>query len=291
MGKSFVLFIMIMISSVFTYGCSREENRQDPVKDAKIAKKAIVRPMPQRPEVLPSEPQMKEGTASLVQPEEKKSSEDLTPPTSRAVEKKQDRPGAETASREEAKSAHVKPAVKSLSPSDAAPESLDKQKAYYPVKKGETLAGIAGKKEIYGDPLKWPVLYRSNASALESLPATDNLPDLPLPDSVKLEIITPEEIKRNLEKRSGGVWVVNVLSATTNSEVIPAVISLVRNHYPVYITTARVNQKDWMRVRVGFFTSKEEAEAEGKRIMGIMRFRDSWVTKLTKAEFSEFAGY
>lgn len=157
--------------------------------------------------------------------------------------------------------------------------------------RGDTLAGIAAKKEVYGNRVKWSILYRLNATLLEPLPAADNLPDLPLPVGIKLRVVGSEEAREKIEKRSGSLWVVNVLSAVTNSEVIPAVIGLAKNDYPVYVVNARVNEKDWMRVRVGFFKTREQAEAEGRKIMEMLSLKDSWVTRLSKNEFLEFAGY
>jgi len=69
------------------------------------------------------------------------------------------------------------------------------------------------------------------------------------------------------------------------------VLSLVKHKYPVYITTAKVNDKDWMRLRVGFFKTKAEADDEGKKIMELLRFKDSWTTKLGANEFADFARY
>lgn len=168
---------------------------------------------------------------------------------------------------------------------------LEETKGFYEAKNGDTLATVAGKREVFGDCLKWPILYRLNAQALASLPSADKLPDLPLADGIRLRIVSHEEVTKNLEKRSGNHWVVNVLSVTTDAELIPAVINLIKNDYLVYVASARVNEKNWMRVRVGFFRTKEQAESEGKRIMELLSLHDSWVTRLPKAEFAEYAGY
>jgi hypothetical protein len=46
-----------------------------------------------------------------------------------------------------------------------------------------------------------------------------------------------------------------------------------------------------MRLRVGFFKTKAEADDEGKKIMELLRFKDSWTTKLGTNEFSDVARY
>jgi hypothetical protein len=213
-------------------------------------------------------------------------------PAARAEpEGKQSRPSAEAGLKTDAGESQPKAVPRSPSGSSVVALASKQSKGLYLVNKGDTLAGISANEEVYGDRLKWPILYRLNAEPLESLPAADNLPELPLTDGMKLRTVTSEEQSTNLEKRSGNLWVVNVLSAKTNAEAIPAVISLIRNGYPVYLVNARVNEKEWIRVRVGFFKTKEEAEAEGKKIKEILSSQDSWVTKLGRTEFMEFAGF
>jgi hypothetical protein len=159
---------------------------------------------------------------------------------------------------------------------------------FYQVKEGETLAGIAGK--VYADPLKWPILYRMNLDALEGLPAGRNMREIGLGGGIGLRIVTPEKKDEMLRKRAN-LWVVNVLSATTEEKVSPIVAELARNRYPVYLSTARVKEKDWIRVRVGFFMNRAEAEAQGQRIMGLLGIDNCWVDKVNGMEFREFAGY
>ena len=40
--------------------------------------------------------------------------------------------------------------------------SGEEEKGIYVTKKGDTLEGLAARKDFYGDKLKWPVLYRHN---------------------------------------------------------------------------------------------------------------------------------
>jgi hypothetical protein len=167
----------------------------------------------------------------------------------------------------------------------------DDKKGFYSVRKGDTLASIAGRGEVYGDRLKWAILYRTNREALGSLPQGETLPDVGLPEGMQIRVLSEEEMKRNVQRRASSLWVVNALSAVTQGEVVPAVLSLVKHGYPVYITTAKVNDKDWMRLRVGFFKTRAEADEEGKKIMELLHFKDSWTTKLGANEFADFARY
>ncbi|UCF56860.1 MAG: SPOR domain-containing protein, partial [Deltaproteobacteria bacterium] len=82
-----------------------------------------------------------------------------------------------------------------------------------------------------------------------------------------------------------------VLSSPNKAEIIPAAIRLVKEGYPVYITRARVKGKDYMRLRVGFFEEKAEADTEGKKIMAMLNFPGTWTLKAGKQEFEDFGRY
>jgi hypothetical protein len=68
-------------------------------------------------------------------------------------------------------------------------------------------------------------------------------------------------------------------------------VALVKEGYPVYIVRANVQGKDYMRLRVGFFKSRSEADEVGKKIKGQLNFQDSWSTKPDKEEYEEVAGF
>ena len=162
---------------------------------------------------------------------------------------------------------------------------------YYTVKKGDSLSAIAARTDVYGDPLKWPILYRLNIDKIGELQLVEDFLDRELPEGVMLKIITSDEARENLKRNAHNIWSVNVLSATTRVDIIPSTIMLIRNGYPVYITSAKVKGKDWMRLRVGFFKNKIEADAERKEIMTLLNLDNSWVTKVVQKELEEFGGY
>ncbi len=169
--------------------------------------------------------------------------------------------------------------------------AVEEVTGYYIVEEGDSLSGIAAGEDVYEDSLKWPILYRLNKDKLGKLQLGKGFPDRELPEGVRLKISTPDEIKENLERRPHNVWVVNVLSATTSGEIIPAAIRLINNGYLVYITRAKVKGKDWMRLRVGFFKDRAESHTEAKKIMTMLNLVNSWVSKIGEEEFEEFGGY
>ncbi len=162
---------------------------------------------------------------------------------------------------------------------------------YYMAKIGDSLSSIAAREDVYGDPLKWPILYRLNRDKLDKLQLGEGLPYKEVPEGLKLRFLSPNEIRGNLQGIGDNVWVVSVLSSTSDREIAPAAIKLIRNGYSVYITRVKVKAKDWMRLRVGFFNNRTDAEKEGKKIMNMVNLRDSWITKAGKQELEEYGGY
>jgi cell division septation protein DedD len=82
-----------------------------------------------------------------------------------------------------------------------------------------------------------------------------------------------------------------VLSTPNKKEIIPATMRLLHEGYLAYITRTNIKGKDYMRLRVGFFGKKAEADAAGEKIKALLNLGDPWKTKAGKEEFKEFAGY
>ena len=242
-------------------GCSREEQPPLPSEKPKVVKR-IVRPEPKPPEV--SEP-VAEETLQALQPS--------------STEKTLETPGEEK---------------EKIPPQDKpfeVPKAVEEDPGHYIVKRGESLASIAGKEDVYGDPMKWTILYRHAEDQLAPLVTGGDFPDKLLPEGLRLKIVDLEERKKNLLERNGSNWAVNVQSAMTKTEIVPSAVSLVKEGYPVYLTRVRIKGKDWLRLRVGFFKTRAEADREGKKIMTLLKFDDLWVTKVGELEFTEFGGY
>jgi hypothetical protein len=221
----------------------------------------------------------------------KPSTADIEKPTTAAEEKKP---------RAEDKAPIEKPAAVEDKPtSDTAPAAEEKKTAsekkdkdepgIYTVKKGDTLSSIAARSDVLNDPLKWAILLRLNRDKLGEWSAGADLPDWELPQGTKIKVTTAREAGASLNKESGGHWVANVMSTTSGAEIVPPAVTLVKQGYPVYIVRASVKGKDYMRLRVGFFKGKTEADEAGKKIKEQLNFKDSWSTKADKKEYEEMA--
>jgi hypothetical protein len=162
---------------------------------------------------------------------------------------------------------------------------------YYVVKKGDTLAAIAARKDVYQDHLKWPILLRFNLDQLSHLPADADFQDKELPSGMKMKIVMPRNVKPSSKKGGDRIWVVNVLSSKTSDKIVPPAVTLIEKGYPMYIARADVQGEAWMRLRMGFFAKRAEADELGKKIKDLMNFKDSWTARVDKKEYEEFGGF
>jgi hypothetical protein len=246
-------------------GCSQDEEPLPPLHGTKVVK-PIKKPAPPPPEQVKSSPTTSVGL-KRPEPEEKKTEKVKTASVPAKVTEKP-----------------VIQAGRKKIPTKSEP-------GYYVVKKGDSLASIAGRPDVYGDPLKWPILCRLNMDKLGKMQAREDFADRNLPEGTRLKIVTPDEKMANLKTRANNVWVVNVLSTPNKKEIIPATVKLVEKGYTAYITRTKVKGQDYMRLRVGFFGNKAEADAEGKKIRALLNFGELWKTKAAEEEFKDFGGY
>ena len=232
----------------------------------------------------------------------KPSTADIEKPTTTVAEAKKPQV-AEKAQTEKPAAAPDKPTVAptpaaeqkkvaSEEPTTAQAKKKEKgEPGVYLVKKGESLSSISARTDVLKDPLKWPMLLSLNKDKLGEWATGENLPDRELPQGTKLKVITANEARASVKKATGNLWVVNVLSSTSSAEITPPAVTLVKQGYPVYIVRANVNGKDYMRLRVGFFKNRSEADEVGKKIKEQLNFQDSWSTKADKEEYEEVAGF
>jgi len=247
--------LICLLSMAWFSGCSSDEKPQSPLPPPKIVK-PIAKPAPKEPVYPVSADQEKGG---------------IETETSLSVEAAMTTgPGSPTAQKQ---------------------QTPQEEGRYHTVRKGESLASIAGLQGTYRDPLKWPLIFRTNVKKLENVPAGEALPDTPLPEGMRLRIVTAEEAKKNIRNRTGHHWVINVLSSTSEAEIALAAGVLAKKGYPIYITQGQVKGKEWMRLRVGFFESKRDADALGKKIQELLNLGDSWITTVGQDEFREFGGF
>jgi hypothetical protein len=166
------------------------------------------------------------------------------------------------------------------------------REGYYTVRENESLHDIAGRKDVYDNPLKWPTLYRLNMNLLDDLEVTENFEFQELVEGLDLKIVTPDEASERLMKLGEKRWVVHVRSTLEIENIVPTAVRLMDDGYHVYMTKAMVKGKEWTRLRIGFYRDKPEAAKAREKIVSYMdSTRDSWVTQIPKSELQKFGGY
>ena len=167
----------------------------------------------------------------------------------------------------------------------------ENEPGYYKARKGDSLFRIAGHKDVYGDSLKWPSLFRLNMDRLKGMEVTDDFQHKELPEGISLKFVTPREALNNLTKLGQNRWVVNVVSSQNPKEIVPVAITLMKNRYRVYITKVEVKGKEWLRLRAGFFSERQGAARVAKELISMLNAGDAWVVKITKSEQEEFGRF
>lgn len=178
-------------------------------------------------------------------------------------------------------------------PQEQQEEPIEKkaEEGIYRVRKGDSLYSIAGREDVYGDPIKWPSLFRLNMKQLGEVNEQKGFRRGDLPEGIDLKFVTPSKIKENLTKLGPKFWVINVLSSRTPEKLLPLAIKLIKNGYHVYIINAEIRGEEWMRLRVGFFEDRPEAAVAGQEIMSLLNSRKPWIVKIEQRELGQFGGY
>jgi len=165
----------------------------------------------------------------------------------------------------------------------------------YQTRKGDTLKSLAGRRDFYGDSLKWPLLYILNRDELnaKSLEA-EKLPDVPLSVGMMLAYVKVQEAEKKkdtLLREGKNWWVVNVISSTNMREIQPLAIKLMNNGHFVYIVEWLYKKKSWKRLRLGFFKDQEEATQKGNEVLKILGLKSFWTVEAPWKEINEYLGF
>jgi cell division septation protein DedD len=192
---------------------------------------------------------------------------------------------------------------------------IKEEDGYYKVQKGDSLFKIAGRELVYGNTLMWPSLFRLNLDRLggmkvaeafdlkwsslfrlntdrsNGLNVLENFEAEELPEGLNLKFVTEKDAKENLAKVAQKTWVVSVISSQHMKSLVPPAITLMKNGYRAYISEARVKGQDWMRLRVGFFATYQEATEEGMKIMSMLGEDETWVTRIAQSELENYGRY
>ena len=84
-------------------------------------------------------------------------------------------------------------------------------------------------------------------------------------------------------------WAIGVSSFTTKSKAVTLKKELIAGGYNTYMTEATVKGRLWYRVRVGFFETRAQAQAEMKHIDENFNNTSPWVVKPNSTERKKYS--
>ncbi|MEW5721850.1 MAG: SPOR domain-containing protein [Thermodesulfobacteriota bacterium] len=84
------------------------------------------------------------------------------------------------------------------------------------------------------------------------------------------------------------VYVVNVLSTQEPEKASTVLDKLSKAGYKVYQYETEVNGRKWLRVRLGFFASKDEAEKVGRKLAAEHNLPEPWIVTPGPQELARF---
>jgi len=211
----------------------------------------------------------------------------VAPQVPKPVDEEVPSPLPEMAGREEEK----KPAAETAAQprEDSAVPTED---ALYRIQKGDTLLRIAGREDVYADPLKWPAIYRLNMDVLGGMRVSESLLNTKLREGVHLKVVTPRGASHNVNALGDKLWVVDLASARSHNGLVESAVLLMKNGYHVYFTKRPVAGEEWIRLRVGFFQGISEALAAGQEMKSLLGMsKDPWIVKVSREELQTYGGY
>jgi hypothetical protein len=177
----------------------------------------------------------------------------------------------------------AEPAVQAQEPDMPEQASAEEaQEGYYTVRTGDTLAGIAGRKDVYGDALKWPRLFHLNMEKLADLKVTESFPQRKLPEGLALRYAVAPEHRAAWPDEP---WALNVASVQNSRRIVLYAVKLMKAGYHVYLTRAQVSGKEWTRLRVGFYSNRGEAFTAATEIKALLGLPENpWIIRISKEE-------
>jgi uncharacterized protein involved in exopolysaccharide biosynthesis/uncharacterized protein YgiM (DUF1202 family) len=96
--------------------------------------------------------------------------------------------------------------------------------------------------------------------------------------------VAPTVEKRALQRDINNPWVVNMLSSLSKDYAIDFVREMKKDGNDAYVTRFNNKNRDWYRVRVGFFPTRDNALKTGKGLSEKYSLPDIWISKAPRKE-------
>lgn len=129
-----------------------------------------------------------------------------------------------------------------------------------------------------------PLSHNMNAISQKEEPRETSLKTKIDDPDKSAAIVNTIDVKE--EPAVSGYWVIHAFSVRDQNEADMLKAQLTAARYPVYTIPAIVRGEAWIRVRIGFFNSADEAKKVADTIqkMGLIPERPYWITKISSKE-------
>lgn len=186
--------------------------------------------------------------------------------------------------------------IKAVKDTEEVQEREEAQKAQfkeYKIEQGDTLWTIAGKDEVLDDPEGWWYLLKSNKKIIKSTYKKDGKWYVIIPTGHTLVIPTRDEIKKiNKDEKKSLLhpWAVQVYSSKSQQNVKDFLNKIHKQGYLAYMTHIKLNNEDWYRLRIGFFSTEDEARKVGEKVVTDFNMEGFWTVLPSKGEVNAHIG-
>lgn len=119
-------------------------------------------------------------------------------------------------------------------------------------------------------------------------PAASPAPQTEKAEKTALQETTAPKEKAAFPPTGGPVWVINALSTQDGDKALDTLNSLINLPYQVYSYQKKIKGRNWYRIRVGFFFSREEAERVGRQLVKEHRLPPPWIVKPSPSEAAKY---
>jgi tetratricopeptide (TPR) repeat protein len=159
----------------------------------------------------------------------------------------------------------------------------------YRVREGETLFDIAARHDVYGDRLKWPIVFLLN---MDKFGSTEALLNKPIQKGTELRMVQPRQASKRAAMMEERLWVVNALSVRSLDKTVLPATALMKKGYSVYLIKTEFAGDEWIGLRVGFYANILDAMAVCEEIRPLMdNSGEPCVVKIDTEEFEKNAGF
>lgn len=134
----------------------------------------------------------------------------------------------------------------------------------------------------------------SGPDTVAASPAPETTSPIPAPEAIApsappvAATASPVAKPRTAKPKSGEVWAVNALSTQDGVKARELLDELMKLPYHVYAYQKEIKGRNWYRIRIGFFSSRDEADKVGVDLARRYNLPPPWIVRPGKQELDKY---